>query len=976
MAIVLLSAACARAAEPTFTNVTATVAPGLPGVANGAVAWGDYDNDGRRDFLLTGGVGLNYFPVAQLWRNTGSGFTNVTAAVVPGLPGIVGSAVAWGDYNNDGRLDFLFTGSGVAQLWRNTGTGFTSVTVGPGLPGASFSSAAWGDYDNDGRLDFLIAGDAGGNTPFSQLWHNTVSGFINETAEVAPDLPGLSDGSVAWGDFDNDGRLDLILTGETKGPAGNSAPVSQLWRNTGNGLANITAHVAPDLPGLYDGSVAWGDFDNDGRLDFILAGRTAGGSPISQLWRNIGNGFVNVTASVAPGLSAVESDSVSWADYDNDGRLDLLLTASSGSQLWRNTGTGFTNVTASVAPGLPGVRLSFAAWGDFDNDHRLDLLLTGSTNSSYSGGISQLWRNNTARTNPPPVVITGLPDSLSGTSASLNARINPHGSAVDAWFIWGDSTNYGQVTAVQPMGNGSLFSNFSEGITGLSAGVTYYYRAVGSNDQGEVFLGLEESFLFGAPGVTTKPAEDLFPTSATLHGQVHPNIYPTFAWFEWGVTMDDLQVTPVQSLGRGFGRFTHNLFELQPNSTYYFRAVAFNSLGVTYAEPQTLVTPSIFCPSYLSPTNRNHGYAGGSGYSVYGWNDCDWTIINSNAWVAITSPTNGPRGGPGTVTYNVAVNTAPEPRSGTVLIGGHILAISQAGGHAVIISHPGDQSVMGGGTATFSVTVTNTTPVTYEWQFNQQPLVDGNGVSGASTANLLLTNIQLSQAGGYRCIVTDRGSLVYSRTANLTVSCNFSLTASSATFNSLGNTGSVTVSTITPECLWSVANTNPWVTILSSIPDAGAGPVIYALAANTTGLPRSGNIVIAGQTFTINQMGGPPTNDPISLEQALDTEGSLEWSTIGTPAWFGQRLVSHDGADAAQSGTISDSAAVTAVSVITGPGTLSWWWKVSSETNRDVSEILRRWRAANPHLRRGGLAIAELHVSFRHLHLEMDLFEE
>src|SRR6266542_4653441 len=130
----------------------------------------------------------------------------------------------------------------------------------------------------------------------------------------------------------------------------------------------------PGLPGVDGGSVAWGDFDNDGRLDFLFTGYVGyggGGSPyVSQLGRNTGSGFSNVTASVAPGLPGVGS-CVAWGDYDNDGRLDFLLTGLHRSQLWRNTGAGFSNVTASVAPGRPGVECGFVAWGDYDNDGRL-----------------------------------------------------------------------------------------------------------------------------------------------------------------------------------------------------------------------------------------------------------------------------------------------------------------------------------------------------------------------------------------------------------------------------------------------------------------------------------------------------------------------------------------------------------------------------------------------------------------------------
>src|SRR6185436_16460804 len=138
-----------------------------------------------------------------------------------------------------------------------------------------------------------------------------------------------------WGDYDNDGRPDFLLTGQTGWDAGGVGIfISQIWRNTGQGFSNVTELVAPGLPGVYVRSVAWGDYDNDGRLDFLLTGGIPRPSdldddypyltPIAQLWRNTGSGFVNVTATVLPGLSGVFWSSVAWGDYDNDGRLDFL----------------------------------------------------------------------------------------------------------------------------------------------------------------------------------------------------------------------------------------------------------------------------------------------------------------------------------------------------------------------------------------------------------------------------------------------------------------------------------------------------------------------------------------------------------------------------------------------------------------------------------------------------------------------------
>jgi hypothetical protein len=387
---------------------------GAEGVVRSALAWGDYDNDGRLD-LLVAGDSANYqnpSAVPELWQNTGNSLVKSSFSA---LPAVTGTAVAWGDYDNDGRLDFLLTGSSytgqVAQVWRNTeqpwGTEFEQPDL-RGLPGNHRGAVAWGDYDNDGRLDFLLAGHRSSG-PLAQLWRNTGDGFTNLTASLAPGLPEVHDGAVAWGDYDNDGWLGFLLTGRS-----NSVRVAQVWRNTGRGFTNATASVAPGLPGVADSSVAWGDFDNDSRLDFVLTGATNSSSGVSQLWRNTGSGFSNVTANLAPGLPGVSHGTVAWGDVDNDGRLDLLLSGQGTNindvvQLWQNTGSNFINATATLLPGLPEVRSSSVAWGDVDNDGRLDFVLTGQgTNHFGNEAIAQVWRNRLPVTNTPPNAPAGL----------------------------------------------------------------------------------------------------------------------------------------------------------------------------------------------------------------------------------------------------------------------------------------------------------------------------------------------------------------------------------------------------------------------------------------------------------------------------------------------------------------------------------------------------------------------------------------
>ena len=105
------------------------------------------------------------------------------------------------------------------------------------------------------------------------------------------------------------------------------------------------------MPGLLYTSVAWGDYDNDGRLDILLAGLDTNNTWICQVWRNTMGGFTNINV----GLPAAPNNSAAWADYNNDGRLDVLLTAINFSyftQVWRNDNGVTTNTTPAPPSGL------------------------------------------------------------------------------------------------------------------------------------------------------------------------------------------------------------------------------------------------------------------------------------------------------------------------------------------------------------------------------------------------------------------------------------------------------------------------------------------------------------------------------------------------------------------------------------------------------------------------------------------------
>ncbi len=323
--------------DGTFTDLNA----GLVAVLNGSVAWGDADNDGDLDILLTGRGNGNEIHT-EVYRNDGnSTFTDLNV----GLTGVQYSSVALGDADNDGDLDILITGtdiagiSRIAKVYRNDGGGlFTDLNA--ALTGVANGSVAWGDADNDGDLDILLSGRDSANIRIAKVYLNNGNSTFTD---LNAGLSGVDYSSVAWGDADSDGDLDILLTGQDNG----FIPISKVYLNNGD---STFTDLNAGLTGVVGSSVAWGDYDNDGHLDILLTGRDNTNTRVAKVYRNNGNStFTDLSA----GLTGVVLGSVAWGDYDNDGDLDIILTG------YDNTSARITRVfrnnaaTANTAPAAP-----------------------------------------------------------------------------------------------------------------------------------------------------------------------------------------------------------------------------------------------------------------------------------------------------------------------------------------------------------------------------------------------------------------------------------------------------------------------------------------------------------------------------------------------------------------------------------------------------------------------------------------------
>ena len=343
-------------------------------------AWGDYDNDGNLDLFVSNfGTPFNY-----LYRNNGDGsFTRVTTGTIT-TDDTNSEGAAWADYDNDGNLDlFVAVGLGGNDLfYRNNGdSSFTKIISGPVVQsGGNSHGAAWGDYDNDGFLDLFVANEQGQN---NFLFHNSGDGTFTKITSGSIVNDGGASYGCAWGDYDNDGFLDLFVA--------NLNQNNFLYHNNRDGtFTRITSGRIVSDGGASQGC-AWGDYDNDGLLDLFVANS----NQKNLLYRNEGNGTFTAITNGPIVNDIGYSWSPSWVDYDNDGFLDLFVANGPPSGpgqnnfLYHNNGDGtFTRITTGSVVN-DGTISDGCAWGDYNNDGFVDLFV-----SNLNDQNNLLYRND------------------------------------------------------------------------------------------------------------------------------------------------------------------------------------------------------------------------------------------------------------------------------------------------------------------------------------------------------------------------------------------------------------------------------------------------------------------------------------------------------------------------------------------------------------------------------------------------------
>ncbi|MAE66896.1 MAG: hypothetical protein CMJ18_21775 [Phycisphaeraceae bacterium] len=364
----------AEAPQPDETRFVRTET--LQGVGKGLSSWCDFDDDGDVDVMIDG----------SLYQNGGDGsFRKVDMGV--GGPGV------WGDFDNDGLVDF-FRFSGEGTLWRQVESKKFEAVPFPGNPGPLMPRAAWADANNDGRLDLFVTNYEHPVTP-NRFYLQNEDGTFAEPVNLMGKL-GWSSRGADWGDFDNDGDQDLYVSNYRLMP-------NTFMVNRGRGTFAKQA-TARGVAGVADGGVepasghykaykyhghtigsCWGDLNNDGNLDLFVVNFSHPPSYQDRPQVLINSGppnymFKDLNVNAGAGIYWQESYAKgSLADYDNDGDLDIYITTVYGGDhgdLFRNDGTGrFTPVGDALS--LRTGSSYQVSWADYDNDGDMDLLVDG-----------------------------------------------------------------------------------------------------------------------------------------------------------------------------------------------------------------------------------------------------------------------------------------------------------------------------------------------------------------------------------------------------------------------------------------------------------------------------------------------------------------------------------------------------------------------------------------------------------------------
>lgn len=402
--------------EITFSQAFIKVTDGVivnDGGWSYAMCWADFNNDSFQDLFVTNNNSSN--KNNMLYFNDGSGgFIKIaTGSVVSDGGSSYGCTVA--DVDNDGDIDLFVSNYNENNFfYLNNGNGsFTKVTTGNiVINGGKSVGCSFGDYDNDGYVDLYVANRDEANFLYKNNGNSTFTKITS--GEIVTDV--ANSGGCAWGDYDNDGYIDLYVANGTN---------DCLYINNGNGTFTkiINNPVVTESEQSTGGS--WGDYDDDGDLDLYVTGGLIGSS-YNRLFKNNGDGTFTKILNDPIVNPLFWSGGSAWGDCDNDGDNDMFAGGYDGvNRLYLNNNNGtFTSMDTGILV-TDGNYKKGCGWCDYDKDGDIDIF---TARNNYFGGNNCFYKNLGNSNKWINIKCVGVVSNKCGVGTKIYVKANINGT--------------------------------------------------------------------------------------------------------------------------------------------------------------------------------------------------------------------------------------------------------------------------------------------------------------------------------------------------------------------------------------------------------------------------------------------------------------------------------------------------------------------------------------------------------------------
>ncbi|MDN3725457.1 FG-GAP-like repeat-containing protein [Aequorivita sp. SDUM287046] len=323
--------------DNTFTTVTADAIV-LDNDRSDGASFADVDNDGDLDAVVVtygrNGVGKkNYF-----YRNNGDGTFEYEATNAIGIPLTYSEMVNWIDLNNDQFLDAYITNSIISTrnlYFENQGDGSFEPVAGLSITSETLASRSinWIDYDGDGDSDLFVTNENNAN---NSLFRNDGPNNFTQINNLSITQNGKNSAGSSWADVDNDGDFDVFV-------ANWNGQNNQLFLNeNGNFVEQTNSAIAAEIGSSFGSAFA--DVDNDGDLDLLVCNAYFAGQETNSLFINDGSGNFSKDTSSSLANHLGNTFGCAFGDFNNDGWLDVILAntldENQSNSLFKNTGSG------------------------------------------------------------------------------------------------------------------------------------------------------------------------------------------------------------------------------------------------------------------------------------------------------------------------------------------------------------------------------------------------------------------------------------------------------------------------------------------------------------------------------------------------------------------------------------------------------------------------------------------------------------